>query len=197
MTTTTEHPIQATLLRASARAWGIATGLVLGIGTFAATLWLVIKGGEDAGTHLRRLSNIFPGYDVTVGGAVLGFFYAFVVGYALGRLLAPRQPLTIAERQAEREKHLRLNGTSWGAAIGAVLAVVLASTTLALVARDSDAPGQMLRHLSLYFPGFSVSVSGAFLGAFWAFALGFALGKLIALVYNAAVVRAEEDVAQA
>lgn len=192
----TEHPIQATLLRASARAWGIATGLVLGVSTCAATLWLVIKGGEDAGSHLRRLGTIFPGYDVTVGGAILGFFYSFVVGYALGRLLAPRQPLSLAEREAERDKHLRLNGTSWGAAIGAVLAVVVTSTTVALALRDGETPGQMLRHLSLYFPGYSVTVSGAFVGAFWSFTLGFALGKLIAIVYNVTVARAEEDVAR-
>lgn len=189
------HPIEATLLRANARAWGIATGLVLGISTCAATLWLVIKGGEDPGSHLRRLSAIFPGYDVTVGGAILGFLYAFVIGYALGRLLAPRKPLSLAEREAERDKHVRLDGNSWGAAIGAVLAVVLASTTVALHLRGGENPGEMLRHLSLYFPGYSVSIGGALVGGVWAFVLGFALGRVIAFVYNLSVARAEEEIA--
>lgn len=71
----------------SGRVWGISIGLVSGIGLFLATIILVIKGGDDVGQHLGLLSAFFPGYDVTVLGGFIGFAYAFVAGYLLGRLI--------------------------------------------------------------------------------------------------------------
>lgn len=85
--TETEATLRATLLRLNERAWGISTGLLLGMGLFAATNFLVLKGGEDVGTHLSLLAVYFPGYRVTFLGSLLGFVYAFVLGYALGRLI--------------------------------------------------------------------------------------------------------------
>ncbi len=40
------------------------------------------------GQHLGLLSNYFPGYSVTLGGSLIGFVYAFVIGYGLGSLIA-------------------------------------------------------------------------------------------------------------
>ena len=77
----------ATILRLNGRAWGIALGLLLGGGLFLATMVLVIKGGPDVGQHLKLLSVFFPGYRVTMLGGLIGFVYAFVLGYALGRLI--------------------------------------------------------------------------------------------------------------
>ena len=77
----------ATILRLNRRAWGIALGLLLGGGLFLATMVLVIKGGPDVGQHLKLLSVFFPGYRVTMLGGLIGFVYAFVLGYALGRLI--------------------------------------------------------------------------------------------------------------
>jgi hypothetical protein len=74
-------------MRLNARAWGIATGLLLGGGLFLATVFLVIRGGPMVGQHLRLLSVFFPGYQVSWPGAFIGFVYAFVVGYALGRII--------------------------------------------------------------------------------------------------------------
>ena len=94
MSPTTDKPgVQATLVRVNSRAWGLASGLLLGLGLFLATNILVMKGGEDVGQHLGHLATVFPGYDVTVGGSIVGFFYMFVIGYALGSLLAPKRPL--------------------------------------------------------------------------------------------------------
>lgn len=75
------------VMRLNGRAWGIAMGLLFGGGLFVATNFLVLKGGIDVGRHLRLLSVFFPGYSVTFVGSVIGFIYAFVVGYALGRLI--------------------------------------------------------------------------------------------------------------
>ena len=79
--------LERTLARIDGRAWGAAVGLVLGLGLFAATIFLVLKGGPIVGPHLQLLGIFFPGYRVSVGGSLIGFVYAFVLGYAVGRLL--------------------------------------------------------------------------------------------------------------
>ncbi len=75
------------IARLHARAWGVATGLLFALGLFAATILLVVRGGQNIGEHLGLLAVFFPGYSVTIGGAFIGFVYAFVVGYALGRTI--------------------------------------------------------------------------------------------------------------
>lgn len=79
--------IRTALQRLNARAWGIALGLLCGVGLFVATIVLVVKGGPNVGRHLGLLSAYFPGYRVTVLGSFVGFIYAFVIGYAIGRLI--------------------------------------------------------------------------------------------------------------
>ena len=55
---------------------------------------------ESVGQHLGLLSIYFPGYDVTWGGAFLGFIYGFFVGYATNWLamtliFEPKEPMQI------------------------------------------------------------------------------------------------------
>ncbi|CAN5730197.1 hypothetical protein BH23GEM9_BH23GEM9_20310 [soil metagenome] len=71
----------------NARALGISTGMLLGVGLFLATNALVLRGGDNVGQHLQLLRIYFPGYSVTFAGSLIGFVYAFVVGYGLGRLI--------------------------------------------------------------------------------------------------------------
>lgn len=73
--------------RLKAQAWGVAFGMLFGLGLFLATIILVVKGGPNVGQHLSLLAIYFPGYRVTVLGAFVGFVYAFVFGYAFGRLV--------------------------------------------------------------------------------------------------------------
>jgi hypothetical protein len=186
-----ESAVHTTLVRASARAWGIATGLILGGGLTAATLVLVAKGGPDKGAHLGRLGQIFPGYEVSATGSLIGFVYAFVVGYALGRLLAPRTPLSIERLEAERGKHVRLNAGAWGATSGAIFALILFATTNVLALRGGEHPGELLGHAAIYFPGYSVTFAGSLIGAAYAFGAAYLLGRLIAAVYNRTVESAE------
>lgn len=84
---TSNDEVQRTLLRLNGRAWGIAFGLLLGLGLFFATNILVLRGGPNPGQHLQMLHIFFPGYRVTFFGSLIGFVYAFVGGYALGRLI--------------------------------------------------------------------------------------------------------------
>lgn len=85
--TPTTAELESAILRLNARAWGWAFGLLFGSGLFLATMILVLKGGENVGQNLSLLAVYFPGFRVTVGGAFIGFVYAFVVGYASGRLI--------------------------------------------------------------------------------------------------------------
>jgi len=82
-----DEAVGEVLRRLNARAWGIAIGLLCGAGLFVATNILVLKGGPNVGEHLRLLAVYFPGYRVTFVGSLIGFVYAFVAGYALGRLI--------------------------------------------------------------------------------------------------------------
>jgi len=82
-----QRELENALLRLNGRAWGISIGLVLAVGLFIATNLLVLKGGPDPGRHLRLIRVFFPGYSVSFVGSIIGFVYAFVVGYGLGRMI--------------------------------------------------------------------------------------------------------------
>jgi hypothetical protein len=84
---TGQDDVRITLLKLNARAWGIALGLLFGLGLALATLVLVFRGGPNVGRHLRLLGMFLPGYQVSVAGAFIGFAYMFVIGYAIGRLI--------------------------------------------------------------------------------------------------------------
>jgi hypothetical protein len=183
--------VHEALVRATARAWGISLGLLLGLGVFVATNVLVLKGGENVGMHLGHLSSVFPGYDVTFGGSLIGFVYAFVVGYALGRLLAPRRPVERDHLARSRGKHLRLNGNGWGVTLGGVLALGLFGATNALVVKGGENVGELLSYLAVYLPGYAVTFAGSLVGAAWLFAWGWLAGQLIGRIYNRTVARAE------
>jgi hypothetical protein len=72
------------ILRLDATLSGITTGLTAGLGLFLATNWLVLKGGDPIGPHLALLAQFLPGYRVTFLGSLIGFAWAFVLGFATG-----------------------------------------------------------------------------------------------------------------
>ncbi len=82
-----QEQAKTTLLKLNARAWGIALGLLLGLGIALATIVLVFRGGLSVGPHLALLALFLPGYSVSIRGAFIGFAYLFVIGYAIGRLI--------------------------------------------------------------------------------------------------------------
>ncbi len=79
-----EKIVMTRLVRLSATVYGIVFGLVLGLGVFVATLWLVIRGGPVVGPNLALLGQFFFGYTVTYLGSVIGFAYGFVTGFVIG-----------------------------------------------------------------------------------------------------------------
>ena len=75
------------VLRLNSITTGIAFGFLFGIVIFIATLWLVLKGGQEVGPHLMLLSNYFPGYRVTFLGSLIGLGYGFVTGFLAGSII--------------------------------------------------------------------------------------------------------------
>lgn len=75
-------------LRMHAAITGIICGFAAGTIVFLATIWLVIKGGPVVGPHLALLGQYFIGYQVTVVGSIVGFFYAFVCGFVVAYVFA-------------------------------------------------------------------------------------------------------------
>lgn len=86
--------IRPVIARLRASVMALAFGLFAGFGLFAATLWLVIRGGPErdgemvVGPHLGLLSNFYPGYQVSWGGAFVGFAYAAATGALVGYSVA-------------------------------------------------------------------------------------------------------------
>ena len=71
----------------NAKALGLVLGLLSGLAVFAATNWLVIKGGDPVGPHLSLLRQYFIGYTVSFPGSFIGFAYGFAVGTLSGALV--------------------------------------------------------------------------------------------------------------
>ena len=83
-----ENIILTRLVRLNAKIHGLVTGIVLGLGLFIATNWLVLKGGKSVGKHLALLGQFFIGYRVSFLGSLIGFFYGFICGFAVGYAVA-------------------------------------------------------------------------------------------------------------
>jgi len=180
-----EATLEHELIKISGRAWGVAFGLVLGFVIFVATNFLVLKGGENVGHHLGRLSHVFPGYDVSFAGSIVGFVYFFVVGYGVGRIISPRRPVEAAEAaRLLTSRHPPIHGHVWGLGIGLLGGIGLFFVTLVLVLAGGENAGALLATLSLYLPGYSVTLPGAFVGLCWMLALGYVVGRAVAALYN-------------
>ena len=65
-------------------AFGAALGVVAGLCVWAATIVLLIKGGQNVGATLGLLSHYFAGYRVSLLGSIVGFLYASVAGFLMG-----------------------------------------------------------------------------------------------------------------
>ena len=84
----TELILERAVLRLNANILGIVLGIILGLGIFVATNFLILKGGEVVGPHLALLGNFFLGYRVTFIGSIIGFGYGLLTGYVAGFIIA-------------------------------------------------------------------------------------------------------------
>jgi uncharacterized membrane protein YedE/YeeE len=72
-------------MKLSPKGLGLSLGILWGISVFLTTLWIMWKGG---GETLQKLSQIYLGYSVTLGGAIIGLVWGFVDGLIMGTLIA-------------------------------------------------------------------------------------------------------------
>jgi hypothetical protein len=72
------------VVRLNAMVAGAVTGLLAGLAVFVATNWLILKGGSVVGPHLALLGQFFIGYRVSFAGSLVGFVWAFALGFLSG-----------------------------------------------------------------------------------------------------------------
>jgi hypothetical protein len=94
-----EDVILTRVIRLNATVYGVTAGLVVGLGIFLATNWLVLKGGPVVGPHLALLGQFFLGYRVTFAGSFIGFAYGFVGGFVVGYFMASVYNRVAARRE--------------------------------------------------------------------------------------------------
>jgi hypothetical protein len=83
-----EQIVLTRMMRLNASIYGLVFGIFAGLALFLATNWLVIKGGAVVGPHLSLLAQYFPGYRVTFLGSLIGFGYAFMLGFLIAFFIA-------------------------------------------------------------------------------------------------------------
>jgi len=79
-----EEVITAAFAELDPLAFGIAVGIVSGVGLFVATAMLLLEGRPIAGSTLSLLGHYLWGFEVTWPGAFLGLMEAGVGGFTLG-----------------------------------------------------------------------------------------------------------------
>lgn len=84
--------IQHAIVRLRASVMSLVFGLAGGTLLFLVTIWLVLRGPAPGqtkvGPTLGLLRNYFPGYEVTVSGSFIGFFYGALTGALVGWIIA-------------------------------------------------------------------------------------------------------------
>ncbi len=69
--------LRLTFARMDKVAMAVAVGTVCSLLVFTATIWIISRGGDLTGSHLRLLSQYFIGYTVSVQGAFIAAAYTF------------------------------------------------------------------------------------------------------------------------
>ena len=65
-------------MKLNVKAFGITCGIIFGLAIFLITAVFIL--GDLTGNTLRKLHNIFIGYEITWLGAVIGLAWGFVSG---------------------------------------------------------------------------------------------------------------------
>ena len=84
---------------------------------------------------------------------------------------------------------LRLNGNLLGMVLGTFAAALIFVATMFLVLKGGPIVGPHLGLLANVFIGYSVTLTGSFVGAAYGFITGYVSGVFIAWVYNTIAVR--------
>ena len=182
--------LSTSLPRVNAVSFAIVFGVVAGAGLWIATVFLVIKGGPNPGHTLRALGYAFPGYSVSFGGAFVGLFWAFVLGFATSLLPAwvyYRGVLLQIGSSAGRTTHPgRIHTPYFAMTFGLLCGFALLLSTLFLIVkhRPGEPLGPHLGLLSQYLPGYAITVVGSLVGFAYFLVIGTVVFSGIAWIYN-------------
>jgi len=102
------------------------------------------------------------------------------------RIAKPREPVTPSpvDEEALLREVIRLSRNVLGLTLAIPFATGIFLATNILVLKDGPEVGAHLQLLNQFFPGYSVSFGGSFLGSAYGFVLGYLSGWIIAAVYN-------------
>ena len=91
---------------------------------------------------------------------------------------------TSAADQVIIEAFAKLDRTALGFAVGTLSGLIVFLATIVLVIKGGTVVGPNLALLGQFFFGYTVSISGAFIGLVYGFVVGFIVGWLIGLLRN-------------
>lgn len=192
-------PLNRKLLNAAVRVntWLLAGvfACVGGLTIFFATYLSLYRGLPNPGHYLNLLGVFMPGYHVSHSGAWIGLFWGAVIGALLAamfyRIYARSIETQVQDYLASgnRDKDLLgitlyFDGNYLGLALGAIVALGLFVTTAWLVFRGTAAESMHALLLTNYLPGYSVSYTGAVVGAVEVFGITYLVCRLFSWMYN-------------
>jgi len=89
-----------------------------------------------------------------------------------------------SEQEVVTQVVVRMSAAVTGVVLGSLFGGALFLATLWLVIKGGPNPGPHLSLLRQYFPGYSVTWGGSFLGLLYGYAVGFISGYILGRVYN-------------
>lgn len=84
----TDKLIVQAIAKVDRSALGMAIGLLVGLGIFLITNFLIIKEDILVSSYFSLLNQYFWGYSITFTGSLVGLMYGFLTGFVLGWLIA-------------------------------------------------------------------------------------------------------------
>jgi len=84
-------------MKLNVKAFGLACGLLWGIGLFALTWWIIAF--EGASTDTTFIGKVYRGYSITASGSLIGLAWGFADGLIGGLIFAWLYNLLIAKDQ--------------------------------------------------------------------------------------------------
>ena len=94
---------------------------------------------------------------------------------------------TSAAERVIIEAFARLDRTALGLAVGTLSGLGVFLATIVLIIKGGEVVGPNLALLGQFFFGYTVTVTGAFIGLVYGFIVGFVVGWLIALLRNSLI----------
>ncbi|MCI0654444.1 MAG: FAD-dependent oxidoreductase [Methylococcaceae bacterium] len=195
-------------IRINTKLLALVFGLTSGLLLFTATIVSVVLRALHPGHYefLNLLGVFLPGYDVSVTGAFLGFFWGAVIGALFGSLIYWAYARTLREKIAsyfaledpdnllQGPQTLKIEGHYLGVATGLGSALLLFLSTNTLVIRGTAQFSVNAALLSNYLPGYQVSFVGSLIGSAELFVLVYLITILFGFTYNKVVALRNRDI---